>query len=252
MRLLKRVTKSGAAFAFASFVLALYLRFVFLTSRLTVVNGAVLEELRARGEPYIPAFWHGRMIFLTKVFNRFSGASVLISNHRDGELIARVLQRMGITAIRGSAARPGKADKGGAGAFREMLRRLKIKDAIVGITPDGPRGPRMRAAPGVIRLAEKSGAPIVACTWSGTHCILFKSWDRLMLPLPFGRAIVMMSKPIRIHDGQDDAERERARAMLEATLNRLTQACDAQLGRALIEPAPAPPSAAQSPASSAL
>ncbi len=101
----------------------------------------MLEALQARGEPYIPAFWHGRMIFLTKVFNRFPDACVLISNHRDGELIARVLQRMGIAAIRGSAARPGKTDKGGMAAFREMLRRLKTKGAVVGITPDGPRGP---------------------------------------------------------------------------------------------------------------
>jgi hypothetical protein len=110
----------------------------------------------------------------------------------------------------------------------------------------------MRAAQGVIRLAEKSGAPIVACTWSGTRCIVFKSWDRLMLPLPFCRAVVMVSEPTRITDYRDEAERERAREGLEATLNRLTQACDAELGRALIEPAPVPQSAAQSPAASAL
>jgi hypothetical protein len=252
VRLFKRLTKSEAAFALAAFVLALYLRFVFLTSRLTIVNVAALEALQKEGSPYIPAFWHGRMIFLTKVFNRFPGASVLISNHRDGELIARVLHRMGIAAIRGSAARPGKADKGGAGAFREMLRRLKNRGAVVGITPDGPRGPRMRAAPGVIRLAERSGAPIVACAWSGTRCIVFKSWDRLMLPLPFCRAVAMVSDPIWIPDCHDDVEREAARAALEATLNRLTQACDAQLGRALIEPAPVPQPAAQSAAQSAL
>lgn len=244
VRPLKQLIKSDGALACGSFVLALYLRFVFLTSRLEIVNGAVLEGLRARGEPFIPAFWHGRMIFLTKVFNRFPGAAVLISNHRDGELIARVLRHMGIAAIRGSAARPGKADKGGIVAFREMLRRLKKKCAIVGITPDGPRGPRMRAAPGVIRLAEKSGAPIIACTWSGTRCIVFESWDRLMLPLPFCRAVAMVGEPITITHMHDDAAREAARAALEATLNRLTQACDARLGRALIEPAPQP--AAQS------
>jgi lysophospholipid acyltransferase (LPLAT)-like uncharacterized protein len=252
VRLFKRLTKSKAAFACAAFVLALYLRFVFLTSRLTIANGTVLDALQSEGTPYIPAFWHGRMVFLTKVFNRYPGACVLISNHRDGELIARVLHHMGIAAVRGSAARQGKADKGGAGAFREMLRRLKSKGAVVGITPDGPRGPRMRAAPGVIRLAEKSKAPIIACTWSGTRCIVFKSWDRLMLPLPFCRAVAMVSEPIRIADCHDDGEREAAREALEATLNRLTQACDAELGRALIEPAPASQPAAQSPLTSTL
>lgn len=238
MRPLKSLLRSKSALDCVSFLLALYLRLVFLTSRLTVTNGAVLERMKARGEPFIPAFWHGRMIFLTKVFNRFPSASVLISNHRDGELIAGVLRHMGIAAIRGSAARPGKSDKGGAAAFREMLRRLKTRGAVVGITPDGPRGPRMRAAAGVIRLAEKSGAPIIACSWSGTRCIVLGSWDRLMLPLPFCRALVMLSEPIYIADTRDDSAREAARAQLEATLNRLTQACDAQFGRAVIEPAP--------------
>jgi hypothetical protein len=244
VRLFKGLIRSNAALACAGGALALYLRFVFLTSRLRLVNAAVLEALAARGEPFIPAFWHGRMIYLTKVFKRFPGASVLISNHRDGELIARVLRRFGIDAIRGSASRPGKTDKGGAAAFREMLRRLKSKGAVVGITPDGPRGPRMRAAPGAIRLAEKSGAPIIACAWSGTRCIVFRSWDRLMLPLPFCRAVVILSEPIRIADSHNEEQREAARTALEATLNRLTQACDAELGRALIEPAPQP--AAQS------
>jgi hypothetical protein len=238
MRFLKASLRSTWALACAGFLLSLYLRLVFLTSRLTIMNGAVLETMRARDEPFIPAFWHGRMIFLTKVFNRFPAPSVLISNHRDGELIAGVLRHMGIAAIRGSAARPGKSDKGGAAAFREMLRRLRNKGAVVGITPDGPRGPRMRAAMGVIRLAEKSGAPIIACSWSGTRCIVLGSWDRLMLPLPFCHALVMVSEPIYIADTRDDGVREAARAQLEATLNRLTQACDAQLGRAAIEPAP--------------
>ena len=112
-----------------------------------------LEGCRAKGEPLIFAFWHGRLL-LMPFATPGTQATILISQHRDGEYIARIAQRLGFTVERGSATR------GGAEAFRKLVRALKEGRNVV-VTPDGPKGPSRRVKSGVIELSRLSGMPIV-------------------------------------------------------------------------------------------
>lgn len=225
--------------------LALYLRFVYATSRWTIENRATLDRMEARTEPYIIVFWHGRMLPMPRLFRKVRPIHVLISEHRDGEIITRVINRLGIDTIRGSSARkrPGDeraVDKGGSAALRAMVRMLR-KGEVVAITPDGPRGPRMRLTDGTLILAQLSGVPLVFATAASSTSRTFKSWDRFHFILPFGRVRAVVADPIKVPASLDAGAFERLRQDIETKFNALTAACDRAAGLEPVMPAPAEP-----------
>lgn len=105
------------------------------------------------GRNVIVAFWHGRQLMLPVAY-RGKGVSIMVSRHRDGEWIARTVAHFGFRSVRGSTTR------GGASALRSLIREAR-SGRDVGITPDGPRGPRHRVRPGVVELARQTGLPIL-------------------------------------------------------------------------------------------
>ena len=162
---------------------------------------------------------------------------MLISNHPDGQLIARTNCYLGIESIAGSTTH------GGSEGLRTMVRLLKQGECI-GVTPDGPRGPRMRASVGIVQIARLAGVPIVPATCAARPRRLIPSWDRLVVPLPFGRRIVAWGEPIEIERDADDEAVEAARVRLERRLNKMTRALDVRLGLDPVEPAPEAPGGA--------
>jgi hypothetical protein len=161
---------------------------------------------------------------------------MLISEHADGQMIAKGMQRLGFSTITGSSRRRGVA------ALREMHRRLQ-EGAAVGITPDGPKGPRMRAKPGVIAAARAEGVSIVPVSAATTRRRVLGTWDRFCLILPFGRGLLLWGSPLAVPSEADAEAREALRLQLEGELNRLTRAADRRMGHAPVEPdavAPAP------------
>lgn len=140
--------------------------------------------------PRLYAFWHAQML-PALASHRNSGIAVLISEHRDGELIAQVAARFGVLAIRGSTSR------GAAGALRAMERALA--DGIsVAVTPDGPRGPAEVFAPGTLIAAQRANVPIVLGAAVPTRTWRLKSWDRFIIPKPFAEIVVAYSDEITI------------------------------------------------------
>ena len=175
---------------------------------------------------------------------------MLISNSREGDIITHAVQTVGADAIRGSAAK-GSRLKGGVEAVRAMARHIE-DGGVICITPDGPRGPRMRAKLGAAHLAKIAGAPLIAMAWSTRNRHVFKSWDSTMLPLPFGRGVLIWSDPIAPPGPDaDEAEIEAVRAALEAELNRITMEADRRVGREPIAPAPIAQRGARAEAASA-
>ena len=184
----------------------------------------------------IGAFWHNRIMLMTEIWNSDRPFAMLQSKHPDGRLIARTIEHLGIEDIVGSAGK----GKGGAQALRSMLRALK-SGTSVGVTPDGPRGPRMRASGGVIALARMSGAPIYPVTWNVSRRRVLRSWDRFILALPFSRGVYIWGEPIHVPRDADEAQMEVLRLELEERLNQLCAQADAALGTDPIAPAdPAP------------
>lgn len=208
---------------------AQYIRFVCTTTRWRRFGDDVAQPFWDSGAPFIVAFWHQRILLMHHIWRSAKPISMLISRHRDGRIIARTVAHLGVGAIAGSSG------KGGAGALREMVRTLK-RGAYIGITPDGPRGPRMRAAMGIVDTARLSGAPILPAVYAVRRRKVVASWDRFIIALPFTRGVLMWGDPIIVPAGADRDQRERLRLKLEESLNALTAEADRLCGHAPILP----------------
>lgn len=240
----RRIRKSDAARRIACWLAAQYIRLVWVTGRWEIRNAATPERFWRERKPFIIAFWHGRLLILPAMWPTSAKISMLISMHRDGELIARAIGYFGHGTVRGSAAREGSnKDRGGAAALRGMLRALRANE-YVGITPDGPRGPRMRSSDGIVTVARASGAPVIPCSYGARSRRVLGTWDRFIIPLPFTRGVIVWGEPIYVARDADGASLETARLAVEAGLNAVTRAADDEMGVAPVEPAPVAPAEA--------
>jgi lysophospholipid acyltransferase (LPLAT)-like uncharacterized protein len=220
------------------FVVAAYIRLVRWTSRLEFVGREPIEQLDEAGQAMIGATWHGRLMLLPYFWYPRTQPKVLISRHGDGAVIAGVLKRFGIEAVRGSSERSdGDRRRGGAQATLAMLRVLKAGQHV-GLTPDGPRGPRMRLAPGVVSLAQLSGAPVIPAAFASSRRRLINSWDRFLLAYPFSRIVFVFGAPIYVPRKLTPEEADGWRQQIEDAINRVTAEADARVGQTTVNPAP--------------
>lgn len=191
------------------------IRLLASTWRYRVRNGEQLKKLRGGNAPFIFSIWHGQLLPLLW-HHRNQGVSILVSEHKDGELIARFAESVGYGTVRGSSTR------GAAGALLGLVRALG-EGKEVGITPDGPRGPACSYAPGAAVAASKAGALILPLAAHADRAWRLNSWDRFMIPQPFARVTVAYGEPVRLP--------EDARAAAAQTL-RLESAMNAAVGAA--------------------
>ena len=205
---------------FLAWLAATLLRLLFCTIRLRI-TGLSPEELAKLPTGAILCFWHNRILGISLAFLRKyppgrKGVHVLTSPSRDGEILAGIMSRLGMGAVRGSSSRRG------ARALRELVRLLEER-ADVAITPDGPRGPRYVLGPGAILLAQTTGAPIYPVHATFSRALRMKTWDGFIIPLPFSRISVTVDAPIRIPDNLSEPGFEAERLKLE---NLLKNAAD--------------------------
>lgn len=193
------------------------------TVRVTVVNGEWLDEAERSDGGFIYSFWHGQLLLASLVHDGKPTAA-MISRHGDGELIARVVERRSIHAVRGSTTR------GGPAAFREMLDLVQDGWTRLAITPDGPRGPRHRVQSGIVRLSALTGFPIIPAGLAARPAHQFRSWDGFLVPWPGARVRVHYGKPIRITKDADDIVHGSTRGHLEACMLALTVEARSALG----------------------
>ena len=188
------------------------IRLLAWTWRYRVRDDDDVRRLRAAKRPIIFALWHGQMLPLL-YWHRDEGVAVLISEHGDGEIIARIARHFGFRTIRGSTSR------GAARALLELVREVQNGSELA-ITPDGPRGPAKTFAPGTVIVAQRSGAPIVPAVAHVPFAWRLGSWDRFVVPKPFARITVAYGDAIEIdsvsaREAAGNAERVRD-AMLAA------------------------------------
>ena len=166
------------------------LRVLGTTWRVRFLNLELLHAQHARGRPVILALWHGNLLPLLWM-HRGRKLSVMVSEHADGEIIARVMIALGLRTVRGSTSR---------GAARALLTAAREVDAgyDLAITPDGPRGPAHSVAPGALIIAQRTGAPIVPLAAWVSSAWHLQSWDRFMIPKPFARVLAVYGAPITI------------------------------------------------------
>lgn len=217
--------------------IANYIKLVAATGRFELRCDPGAAELIRSRRPLIGAFWHGRMAMTPlawQVLVRELGQErplqtyVISSDHADGRLMGRATDKLGIKTVYAATKRAG-----GLALLRAALGVLR-QGSIAVVTPDGPRGPRMRAKGGIVHLAIRAGVPILPVTFASRHQHVFGSWDRFALPRPFDRGVFAFGPPLHVRRGEDP---DAAAARLEEALNTLTADADRACGREPVQPA---------------
>lgn len=188
----------------------------FYRSTLTIrlKNPQHVRALRKSGQNFIFAFWHENMI-LPLLIHRDQGMTVLVSQHFDGEVIARLLRVFGTKTIRGSSTRGGKT------AYLQMKRKMERERFEMVFTPDGPTGPRREAKLGAVRLASQTGVPILAAGIAASKYYRMNSWDRLLLIKPLAECVLYYGEPRTIPAGIDEPHLIMEAEKLSVWLNEL-------------------------------
>lgn len=204
----------------------LFIGFVARTVRRTFLNWNVIESFDRAGQNYILCLWHNGIFYFLPVLGPM-GYAGMISRSKDGDDVAWIAQRFGLVPVRGSP----KA--GGSTALREMLRLLASGKNVV-LTPDGPTGPRYEMKPGVTALARKRGVPVIPLAFSAPRRWEFNTWDRMKVPKPFSRTVILAGAPFWVASDDDEAEGKR----LEHIMRNLVVQADRFSGAAVTAPDP--------------
>ena len=197
---------------------ALVIRVLGLTWRIRTEAPEELARARGISPQLIFVSWHGRVLPLAFV-HRNQGIYVLASEHTDGEMLGQTIRRLGFGHLRGSSTR------GGTRALLELVEKVRA-GFDVGLTVDGPRGPRGVVKAGVAEVARQTGAAILPVTTASSRKRVFASWDAFELPAPFARVVVRYGAPLTVDATADREALEARRLDVERALTRLTEEAD--------------------------
>lgn len=213
-------------------VAGLYLALALRSTRWTLEGAEHLAPCLA-GEPMVVAFWHERLPLMPALWvlarrrGRAQGAAlrahVLVSRNADGRLIGAIMRRFGVSVVHGSTARGG-VDKGGAAALRGLLDGLARGSNAV-VTPDGPRGPRRVAAAGAVQLAALAGVKLLPCAAQTSRRLVLGTWDRMVLPLPWGRGVLLCGEAVAVPRDDWQAALPAVQAALSEAADRADRLC---------------------------
>ena len=222
-RLKKQILNSAFFRLLLSYVVALYIRLVLVTSRKIYF---IPEESKAfyTGEMQcIGAFWHGRLLLTQHLVPKARKRHALISAHRDGLIISETMRRFNIDTVVGSST------KGSLSALKNIYTLLKQGHNIA-ITPDGPKGPFQIAAVGIAHIAARTGMHVIPITFSATRYKRMRSWDRFMVALPFSTLYFAVGLPITSDAGAGKEDIESLRMRIESSLTAITEDVDRRAG----------------------
>lgn len=226
--MLKSILRSKTGAAIVTGALRAYIRLLLATIRMERRVDPEAAALMESGKPFLIVAWHNRLGLIASIWPEGKEIAMVRSSHGDGRMLGNALSHIITRPIEGSTRR------NPMGAMRGMLKA--IEDGLpVAVTPDGPRGPRMRCQPGVVEAARRTGVPVVPATCSSRPRIQTRSWDRFLVPLPFTRGIALIGAPLDLSDTGEN--RERARRRVEDALTELTDSADRLLGLEPIPPA---------------
>ncbi|WP_417914002.1 lysophospholipid acyltransferase family protein [Candidatus Electronema sp. JM] len=194
----------------------------FRTCRLELRGQEQLHAAQAHGAAII-AIWHYSVLYSLHHMRRHPGVT-MVSASKDGEYIARVAHLLNFETVRGSS------NRFGVRALKGMVDQVRLgKNA--GIVADGSQGPPLKAQPGAILVAAKSGAPIMPIVWAAKRCKAFNSWDRTLIPLPFSPMILEYGEPIWVEPELTAETVEKYRQQLEDALNSMYRRLWGEFGR---------------------
>ena len=222
--MLKAFFRSRFVVVILSRLTASYITLVYKTCRWHFIGRENIQPYWDQKKPLITCFWHGRLLLMPCAWMSENPFAMLISGHPDGRFIAQAIHYHGLKTVTGSSS------KGGSTALRALLSQLK-KGVSIGITPDGPRGPRFKASEGIVTISRLTGVDILPSTYSTSGGLTINSWDQFRLPLPFSKAVMIWSKPLPAPSRDSSPqELEELRHQVETTLNDICSQGDRLCG----------------------
>ncbi|MBL41869.1 MAG: hypothetical protein CMM49_04315 [Rhodospirillaceae bacterium] len=204
---------------FLCFLAAGYIRFVYHSSSWEFIGFDKPSNYISNRKPFIIAFWHGRLLMLPLVWEKNKILHLLISRHNDGELISKTVKYFGLRSVRGSTK------KKGVEAIRKMVKFLKNGE-WVGISPDGPHGPRMKASVGIAHVSRLANVPVIPLVYSSNKSKILNTWDKFIIPLPFCKGVFIWGEEISAPKSSSENDIENTRQLIEAELNKISMLAD--------------------------
>ena len=230
---MKALLRSGPVQALLALILGGYLWLVLRTVRWRIVNRHAGDALVADPQGFIVCLWHGRIaaaVGAQPLCRPARQTRLIISLSEDGEFIARAMEMLDLPAFRGSSRKtkdPRRRHSGGA-AYRQSLDWVRRGGVLI-MTPDGPRGPNEQMAEGALRMASRTGAPVILMGLATTPALRLKTWDRMELPVPFGRGAIAFDGPLFAPTGLDGEAMEALRRAWSARLTAANATAEAAL-----------------------
>jgi len=205
-KLLNKKTKKKIEELFVPPLAYIILYFIYFTCK----KRYHFDKTKVKNTPTVFVFWHGELLMLPfayRDYRKSKNIDVIVSQHHDGELATRLLKMLGGDTIRGSSTR------GGLKALKDAFKSLSLK-RDVGITPDGPKGPRYSIADGAVVIAQKRDVPIVAMNCRASKAWRLKSWDKFFIPIPFCTLDYYYSDPFYVTDESLESAKEKIKERL--------------------------------------
>ena len=203
-----------------SLIGSIYVLTVYKTSKVNLKNRKKIENLLERNESFIYSFWHDQLLMCPLTWQSNSNIKVLISKHRDGDIIAQLISNLGFEAIRGSTHKTNKIkNKGGLLSARKMIKSLK-NGISIGISPDGPKGPRHKVSEGILSISRLSESVILPVGIGFKKKWVLNTWDKFIIPKPFNEITVIWGDPIPVITNEKNNHQFKTK--LESKMNNLT------------------------------
>ncbi|MDX1738482.1 MAG: lysophospholipid acyltransferase family protein [Alphaproteobacteria bacterium] len=226
--------RSAPGHWFISWLISLYVRFVYLTTKWQFIGFEERNKFAAKHKGAIVLQWHNRIAMVGFGWDsRKYPIHLLTSAHPDGRIVASALSHIGMDGIYGSSS------KGGAKALLACIKHVQ-SGGFLGMTPDGPRGPRMRLKDGPVAIAKKTNAPVCLITYSVKKRKTLKTWDRFVFPKPFNEGVILWRELKSAPEDADKAALEEYRKYLEDSLTEATNEVDKMMGHEIIPPSDLP------------
>ena len=213
---MKRIFKHQYFQVFLGWVISFYIKICFQTSIWLTKNSEIVEKLLKKNKSFVVCFWHNRLLMAVFCWKWPHEFKMLISGHSDGKIISNAISNFGIQTISGSAR------KNNVSSLKEILKQIN-DNSIIGITPDGPKGPKEEVKIGLISLLKKTNVPVLPLSYSAKFKFKLKTWDQFIFVIPFNKFVAVWGNPLQFDKNKTLAENK---LILEKEMKRVTMLSD--------------------------
>ena len=213
---MKKIFKNKYFQLFLGWIISTYMKLCFQTSIWLTKNSEIVEKHIKKNKSFIVCFWHNRLLMTVFCWKWSQEFKMLISGHTDGKIISNAVSHFGIQTITGSAR------NNNISSLKEILKQID-DNSIIGITPDGPKGPNEQVKEGLISILKRTNVPVLPLSYSAKFKFTLNTWDRFIFVTPLNKFVTVWGNPFQFDKNKTLAENK---LILEEEIKRVTMLSD--------------------------